>query len=405
MNSKNLVSEGSLFCRIFEFFLQGKKSLKISVLLHKIMYLKQLSLVNFKNYPEFEASFSRKVNCFVGNNGVGKTNLLDAIHYLSFCKSFFNPVDSQNIRHNEGFFMLQGWFEKDGESSELHCALKRHQKKIFKKNKKEYDRLSEHLGQFPLVMISPSDTELIHGSSEHRRKFIDSIISQYDKAYLNSLIAYTHVLKQRNALLKQFLEQHSFDAETLDIMDEQLVIHGQVILEKRIEFLKAFIPLFNQYYQYISNSKESVSLNYENSLGEREFKPALMSSLSRDRILSYTSVGPHKDELNFLLEAYPLKRYASQGQQKSYVLALKLAQFEFIKSQKKIKPLLLLDDVYDKLDEQRFSRLLELVSGDEFGQVFITDTHPERMEQLLSARSIENRIFVVGETTAAPLSK
>lgn len=367
------------------------------------MYLKQLSLVNFKNYPEFEANFSKKVNCFVGNNGVGKTNLLDAIHYLSFCKSFFNPVDSQNIRHNEGFFILQGWFEKEGETSELHCALKRHQKKIFKKNKKEYEKLSEHLGQFPLVMISPSDTELINGSSENRRKFIDSIVSQYDKTYLDSLIAYNHVLKQRNALLKQFQEQHHFDAETLDIVDDQLVLHGQVILEKRLEFLNTFIPLFNRHYQYISNSGEWVSLSYENSLGEREFKPALMSNLSKDRALNYTSVGPHKDELNFQLESYPLKRFASQGQQKSYLLALKLAQFEFIQSQKNIKPLLLLDDVYDKLDEERFTRLLELVSGNEFGQVFITDTHPERMEQLLSARSIENRIFLVGETTAAPL--
>lgn len=365
------------------------------------MYLKQLSLVNFKNYTDFEASFSKKVNCFVGNNGVGKTNLLDAIHYLSFCKSFFNPVDSQNIRHNEGFFMLQGWFEKEGETSELHCALKRHQKKVFKKNKREYERLSEHLGQFPLVMISPSDTELIHGSSEQRRKFIDSIISQYDKTYLDNLIAYNHVLKQRNALLKQFQEQRSFDAETLDILDEQLVIHGQVILEKRIEFLKTFIPLFNRHYQYISSSGENVSLKYENSLGEREFKTALMTTLSRDRALSYTSIGPHKDDMDFQLESYPLKRFASQGQQKSYLLALKLAQFEFIKNQKNTKPLLLLDDVYDKLDEQRFTRLLELVSGDQFGQVFITDTHPERMEQLLSARSIENRIFVVGETTSA----
>ncbi len=367
------------------------------------MYLKQLSLVNFKNYSDFEASFSKKVNCFVGNNGVGKTNLLDAIHYLSFCKSFFNPVDSQNIRHNEGFFLLQGWFEKEGETSELHCALKRHQKKVFKKNKREYERLSEHLGQFPLVMISPSDTELIHGSSEQRRKFVDSIISQYDKAYLDSLIAYNHVLKQRNALLKQFQEQRTFDAETLDIMDEQLVIHGQVILEKRVEFLKSFIPLFNRYYQYISNSGEHVSLSYENSLGEREFKAALMTSLSRDRVLCYTSVGPHKDDLAYQLESYPLKRFASQGQQKSYLLALKLAQFEFIKNQKNTKPLLLLDDVYDKLDEQRFTRLLELVSGEQFGQVFITDTHPERMEQLLSARSIENRIFVVGETASADL--
>jgi len=338
----------------------------------------------------------------VGNNGVGKTNLLDAIHYLSFCKSFFNPIDSQNIRHTEGFFMLQGWFEKEGEAYELHCALKRNQKKVFKKNKREYERLSEHLGQFPLVMISPSDNELIHGSSELRRKFIDSIISQYDKAYLDSLIAYNQTLKQRNALLKQFQEKQSFDGETLDIFDDQLIFHGKLLLEKRLAFLKIFIPLFNQFYHYISNSLEKVSLVYESSLGERDYKQTLMSSLTRDRAQCFTSIGPHKDDLDFQLESYSLKRFASQGQQKSYLLALKLAQFEFIKSQKAIKPLLLLDDVYDKLDEQRFSRLLELVSGDEFGQVFITDTHPERMEQLLHAREIENKIFIVGETETVP---
>ena len=361
------------------------------------MYLKQLSLINFKNYSEFEAQFSKKINCFVGNNGVGKTNLLDAIHYLSFCKSFFNPVDSQNIRHNEGFFVVQGWFNKSGEETELHCALKRHHKKIFKKNKKEYERLSEHLGQFPLVMISPSDTELVQGSSELRRKFIDSIVSQYDKVYLDNLIAYNHVLKQRNALLKQFHDQRIFDSETLEVLDEQLVLYGQSLLNKRLDFLQSFIPLFNRYYRYISDSMEVVSLHYENSLGERDFNVALMASLNRDRVLHYTSVGPHKDDLEFKIDGHPLKRFASQGQQKSYLLALKLAQFEFIKNQKQTYPLLLLDDVYDKLDEQRFTRLLELVSGDQFGQVFITDTHPERMEQVLTAREIENKIFLVNE--------
>lgn len=359
------------------------------------MYLKQLSLVNFKNYSSFDAVFSTKVNCFVGHNGVGKTNLLDAIHYLSFCKSFFNPVDSQNIRHNESFFMLQGWFEKEGECSELHCALKRNQKKIFKKNKKEYERLSEHLGQFPLVMISPNDSELILGSSELRRKFIDSVISQYDKVYLEHLIHYNHILKQRNALLKQASERGVLDSETLDILDEQLVLHGEPILEKRVAFLNAFIPLFNRYYRYISDRAEEVSLNYVKSLGDKAFKTALMSTLSRDRALQYTSTGPHKDDLDLQLQGYSLKRFASQGQQKSYLLALKLAQYEFIKSQKDTSPLLLLDDVYDKLDEQRFSRLLELVSSEQFGQVFITDTHPERMEKLLKARNIENKIFLV----------
>ncbi len=359
------------------------------------MFLKQLSLINFKNYSEFEAKFSEKINCFVGNNGMGKTNLLDAIYYLSFCKSFFNTIDSQNIRHNEGFFVIQGHFEKTGEVSEVYCGIKRNQKKIFKKNKKEYDRLSEHIGQFPLVMISPGDSDLINGSSEVRRKFLDGIISQYDKVYLDKLISYNQVLKQRNALLKHFFESRSVDSETLEIWDEQLIIYGKTILEIRQEFLRQFIPLFNTYYKFISDSKEDVALHYENSLGEKDFRTALLTSLARDRAVHYTTVGPHKDDLEFTLDTFSLKKYASQGQQKSFLLALKLAQFEFIKDQKNTKPLLLLDDVYDKLDEVRFTKLLEMVSSDKFGQVFITDTHADRMNELLNQKQIAHRIFVV----------
>ncbi len=364
------------------------------------MYLKQLSIINFKNYVEFEAQFSEKINCFVGNNGMGKTNLLDAIHYLSFCKSFFNSVDSQNIKHNEGFFVVQGSFEKSGEVSEVYCGLKRNQKKIFKKNKKEYERLSEHIGQFPLVMISPSDADLINGSSDVRRRFLDGIISQYDKVYLDKLISYNQVLKQRNALLKHFFESRSFDSETLEIWDDQLINYGRSILEIRQEFLKQFIPLFNKHYQFISESKEEVALHYENSLGEKDFKTAIITSIARDRAVHYTTVGPHKDDLEFTLDGFSLKKFASQGQQKSYLLALKLAQFEFIKEQKNTKPLLLLDDVYDKLDEERFTKLLEMVSSNSFGQVFITDTHPERIEHLLNKKQIENKIFIVGEGSA-----
>jgi len=364
------------------------------------MFLKQLSLINFKNYPEFEAEFSEKVNCFVGNNGMGKTNLLDAIHYLSFCKSFFNVTDSQNIKHNESFFVLRGEFDKSGEIAEVYCGLKRNHKKVFKKNKREYDRLSEHIGQFPLVMISPSDSELINGSSETRRKFLDGIISQYDKVYLDKLISYNQVLKQRNALLKHFHESRTFDSETLEIWDDQLIIYGKFILDTRHEFLKQFIPLFNHHYQFISNSKEEVGLHYESSLHEKDFKTAILTSLSRDRSLHYTTVGPHKDDLEFTLGGYSLKKFASQGQQKSYLLALKLAQFEFIKNKKHTKPLLLLDDVYDKLDEERFTRLLEMVSSENFGQVFITDTHPERIESLLNKKNIENKIFLVADGQA-----
>jgi len=359
------------------------------------MYLKQLSLINFKNYEDFEAQFSEKINCFVGNNGMGKTNLLDAIYYLSFCKSYFNTVDSQNIKHGESFFVLQGWFNKFEENIEVHCGLKRGQKKIFKKNKIEYERLSEHIGAFPLVMISPSDSELIYESSEVRRRFLDGIISQYDKVYLDKLINYTHVLKQRNALLKHFYETRTFDAESLDIWDEQLIIFGTVILQKRLQFLEQFIPLFNHYYQFISESKEEVALHYQNSLEENDFKTTLANALPRDRAVGYTTIGPHKDDLEFTIAGFSLKKFASQGQQKSYLLALKLAQFEFIKTQKKTKPLLLLDDIYDKLDEQRFTKLLDLVSSDDFGQVFITDTHPERIQVLLNSKHIDAKLFLV----------
>jgi DNA replication and repair protein RecF len=359
------------------------------------MFLKHLSLINFKNYASFEANFSEKINCFVGNNGMGKTNLLDAIYYLSFCKSFFNSIDSQNIKHNEGFFVLQGTFNKFEEDIEVYCGIKRNQKKIFKKNKKEYERLSDHIGQFPLVMISPGDAELINGSSEIRRKFLDSIISQYDKLYLDKLISYNQVLKQRNTLLKQFFESRSFDSETLEIWDEQLIIHGRIIIEIRENFLKEFIPIFNKYYRFISNSAEEVTLTYENSLSDRDFKGALLASLPRDRALHYTTVGPHKDDLEFNINGFSLKKFASQGQQKSYLLALKLAQLEFIKDKKNTKPLLLLDDVYDKLDEERFTKLIEMVSSNDFGQIFITDTHPERMQKLFNEKNIDHKVFLV----------
>lgn len=346
------------------------------------MLLERLSLINFKNHDEAQLEFCPKFNCFVGNNGMGKTNLLDAIHYISFCKSFFNSVDSQNIKHDLPFFSIQGWINKNGKTDEIFCGVKRGHKKQFKHNKKEYDRLSEHIGLYPLVMISPSDIELIWDGSEVRRKFMDSIISQYDKVYLEKLIAYNHVLQQRNALLKQFHENRSFDSTTLEIWDEQLVIHGEGIVKARIKFLEEFIPLFNKNYQFISDSTEQVSLEYDSALKDKSYKALLLASIGRDSAVHYTTVGPHRDDLEFKLMGNSLKKFASQGQQKSYLLALKLAQFEFIKEKKNTKPLLLLDDIYDKLDATRFKKLIELVSGNDFGQVFITDTHPERIQEL-----------------------
>jgi DNA replication and repair protein RecF len=359
------------------------------------MHLDKLSLLNFKNYQEATLTFHPKINCFVGNNGMGKTNLLDAIHYLSFCKSFFNPIDSQNIRHDQGFFMLQGSYTLRGETEEIYCGVKRNQKKQFKRNQNEYERLSEHIGLFPLVMISPSDNELIVGGSEMRRKFMDSIISQYDKVYLEKLIAYNNILSQRNALLKRFAETRSFDSVSLEVWDDQLIMHGEGIFQKRKNFIKEFIPLFEKNYQYISGTNETVSLQYESKLNERDFKTALLSSMERDRVLQYTTTGIHRDDLDFRLQDQSLKKFASQGQQKSYLLALKLAQFEIIKEIKKVSPILLLDDIYDKLDETRFRKLITLVSSENYGQVFITDTHQQRIENLFNELKASFSLFLV----------
>lgn len=363
------------------------------------MILERLSLLNFKNYDETQLQFCSKFNCFVGNNGMGKTNVLDAIHYLSFCKSFFNPIDSQNIKHDLPFFVIQGWMTKNDVTEEIYCGVKRGQKKQFKHNKKEYERLSEHIGLYPLVMISPSDSELIWDGSEVRRKFIDSIISQYNKHYLEQLISYSHVLQQRNALLKQFSERRQFDASALEIWDEQLIHYGEKIITTRLQFLEEFIPLFDKNYQFISGSSERVSLSYHTSLKEKSYKDALEANLDRDRVVQHTTVGPHRDDLEFTLEGNSLKKFASQGQQKSYLLALKLAQFVFIKEKKQTKPLLLLDDIYDKLDETRFNKLITLVSGDQFGQVFITDTHPQRIDDVFSKMKTEHLIFRVENGT------
>jgi DNA replication and repair protein RecF len=359
------------------------------------MHLEKLSLLNFRNYSEAIIQFHPKMNCLVGNNGMGKTNLLDAVHYLSFCKSFSNPVDSQNIRHDQGFLMIQGSFLLRGEAEEIHCAVKRNQKKQFKRNQKEYDRLSDHIGLFPLVMISPSDSELIIGGSEVRRKFVDSIISQYDKVYLDKLISYNNVLTQRNALLKRFAESRSFDSVSLEVWDEQLIMHGETIFQKRKDFIAAFTPLFQKYYSFISDSKEDVALEYESALHERDFKTLLLTSLERDRAMQYTTGGTHRDDLEFKLQGQSLKKFASQGQQKSYLLALKLAQFEIIKGIKNVPPLLLLDDIYDKLDENRFRKLMSLVSSEDFGQVFITDTHPQRIETIFNEFKTSFSIFYV----------
>jgi DNA replication and repair protein RecF len=357
------------------------------------MILNTLSLINYKNFESQSFTFDSKINCFVGHNGIGKTNVLDAIYHLSFGKSYFNPIATQNIKHDEEFFVVDGVFDKDERQEKIIVSLKKGQKKIIKRNGKIYEKFSDHIGFIPLVMISPADRDLIIEGSDTRRKFIDSVISQSDKTYLNNIINYNKVLVQRNALLKYFALNNTFNAQTLDIYNEQLHNYGSDIFKTREEFLKAFIPIFKLRYNAISNRKEDVNLSYKSDLFEGGLKTLLKTNLNKDKALHYTSVGIHKDDLNFEIETYPIKKFGSQGQQKSFLIALKLAQFDFVKQQSGVTPILLLDDIFDKLDEQRVAQIIHLVDDEHFGQIFISDTHPERTENVVKQIHQSYKIF------------
>jgi DNA replication and repair protein RecF len=359
------------------------------------MYLKNLSLVNFKNYSEIAVDFCPEINCFTGNNGEGKTNLLDAIYYLSFCKSYFNSIDSQNIKHKEPFFVVQGEFEDNENTSSIYCGQKRGQKKIFKRNKKEYERLADHIGLHPVVMISPYDTELINDGSDVRRKFIDTIISQFNKQYLDNLIQYNKILLQRNNLFKNFWEKRYFDATSLEVWDEQMIPIAEYIYKERKIFIEEFQPIFKKFYAEISGGKEDAQLEYSSDLNNGLFSKILAASLEKDKQRSYTNVGVHKDELEFLIDGYSIKKFGSQGQQKSFLIALKLAQFDFVREKKSMKPLLLLDDIFDKIDENRVKYLMHLVSTHLFGQIFITDTDPDRILAIFKNIDVEVKAFNV----------
>ncbi len=357
------------------------------------MYLQKLTLFNFKNFESKSFDFQDKINCFVGDNGVGKTNVLDAIYYLSFGKSYFNPVAGQNIRHQQDFFMVEGNYKINDRNETVICSLKRGQKKVIKRNDKEYERFSDHIGFLPLVIISPADRDLIIEGSDTRRKFIDSVISQSDKVYLKALINYNKVLVQRNALLKYFAANRTFDALNLKVYDTQLEEYGKVIYQKRKAFLEIFTPIFIAQYKVIANAREHVSLKYKTQLDEGSLTDLLTQNLEKDRVMQYTSVGIHKDDLQFEIDGYSVKKFGSQGQQKSYLIALKLAQFDFIKKQSKLKPILLLDDIFDKLDDLRVAQIIDLVNQDEFGQLFISDTHPERTEEVVKKTNQPYQIF------------
>ena len=357
------------------------------------MFLKKISLFNYKNFSEVSFEFDSKINCFVGKNGIGKTNVLDAIYHLAYGKSYFNPLAVQNIKHNEEFFVIDGEFEKSERNEQIVSSFKKGQKKILKRNGKMYEKFSDHVGFIPLVIISPADNDLIIEGSETRRKFIDSVISQLDSTYLQELIQYQKVISQRNALLKYFALNHIFETETLSIYNEQLDNLGQKIFEKRKQFIEDFLPIFNKHHQAITDSAEKVQLVYESHLFENDTLTLLAQNLQKDRALQYTSVGIHKDDLAFQIDSFPIKKFGSQGQQKSFLIALKLAQFEFVKKQSGEKPILLFDDIFDKLDETRVSKIVEMVNQEEFGQLFISDTHPERTENIVKTTHQSYKIF------------
>jgi DNA replication and repair protein RecF len=361
------------------------------------MYIQELSIVNFKNFEHAEFQFSESLNCFIGNNGAGKTNLIDAIYYLSFCKSFLNSVDAQNIRFDQDFFMIQGKYSRLESDETVYCGLKRTQKKIFKRNQKEYKKLSEHIGLIPLIIVTPSDTNLISGGSEDRRRFVDSVISQYDALYLENLIRYNRALLQRNNLLKQFAGRSAFQPDSLEAWDDQLVKYGEQIHAVRKIFIEKLQPIFQKYYELISGGKETVGLKLQSDLGENDFESLLKQAVGKDRMYQYTTIGIHKDDFDFELAGNPIKKFGSQGQKKTYLVALKLAQFDFMKEISGLTPILLLDDIFDKLDKNRVEQIVRLVADDHFGQIFITDTNREHLDQMIAGLETESRIFTIND--------
>lgn len=361
------------------------------------MYLKKLSLVNFKNYEQADIEFCSRINCFVGSNGVGKTNLLDSIHYLALCKSYFNAVDTQNIKHDADFSVIQGEFEIKGDIENIYCGIQRNKRKQFKRNKKDYPKLSEHIGLIPLVMISPADSSLIMDGGEERRKFVNGVISQYDRPYLENIMNYNRVLTQRNKFLKTIAEKASPDLAVLEVYDQQLCKYGEDIFRKREDFVKELVPVFSRFYSYISADREDVNLVYKSQLREDSFPVLLKKNRKKDRILQYTTTGIHRDDLEMSLDGYPFKKVGSQGQQKTYQLALKLGKFEFIRQVSGKLPILLLDDVFDKFDHQRVEQIIRLFSENDFGQIFITDTDEGRMRSILNRIGIENRVFKIND--------
>jgi DNA replication and repair protein RecF len=356
-------------------------------------HLTKLHLLHFRNHREAEVVLGPEVNCFVGPNGVGKTNLLDAVHYLALAKSYFEAVDMHNILDGEEYFMVQGAMRTEQGEDGLLCTVRKGQRKVLSRNRKEYDRLSDHVGRYPVVMITPYDGQLILDGSEVRRRFLDGLIAQFDKGYLDDLIRYNRALAQRNILLKRFAEQGGGSLQVLEPWDMQLIQYGTAVHMARKAFLQELVPMLVEHYAGISGAREEVALEYRSSLNEVPLADLLNGAWERDRSATHTTVGVHKDDLVFTINGQPLKRYGSQGQQKTYLIALKLAQFDLTRARSGVRPILLLDDIFDKIDPQRMRHLLQLLSGQRFGQVLITDTDAARLHTALDGLKLDVRFF------------
>lgn len=372
------------------------------------MHLEKLSLTNFKNYEDSRFTFGKQINVLVGPNGSGKTNLLDAIYFLALSKSAFQSQDALSILHDADYFIIDGIFEENSDTSharqvQITISLQRGQRKVLMADKKPYERVSEHIGRFPVVLVAPNDTDLVRDHSEDRRQFFDGVLAQLDPEYLRNYLQYQQVLKQRNSVLKLFAERNQVDHDLLDTYDEPLLALGQQIHDRRVQFVADYMPSFQKHYAYLSDEREQVSIIYESEVGNPDFVNEFRNSRRRDTLLQRTTMGVHKDDYGFMIsnsigESVPLKKFGSQGQQKTFVIALKLAQFDLLEVQKGIKPLLLLDDIFDKLDDKRIGKLIRQMDEGAFGQLFITDARPERTRELLNQVTADINFFDIGTT-------
>ncbi|GAA4411890.1 DNA replication and repair protein RecF [Nibrella viscosa] len=359
------------------------------------MHLEKLSLTNFKNYEDAQFTFGRQVNVIVGPNGSGKTNLLDAVYFLSLSKSAFHNQDALSINHQADFFIVDGVFSKENRNTQITISLQRGQRKMLLADKKPYERVSEHIGRFPVVLMAPNDTDLVREHSEDRRHFFDGVLSQLDPEYLRDYLMYQQVLKQRNSLLKLFAERNYLDEELLETYNEPLLQLAQRIYERRKRFVTEFLPSFRKHYAYLSQERETVDIIYESEVGNEEFAKDFRRNRNRDIMLQRTTKGIHKDDFVFEIGGVALKKFGSQGQQKTFVIALKLAQFDQLQAEKSTKPILLLDDIFDKLDDRRIGKLIQLMDKGVFGQLLITDARPERTTELLQAVKADVKFFHV----------